>query len=77
MSVTLVQASSSERHLESASSKEIPQTYRSGLVGASVGGRLIKPTHSPSGIAKHVVSVRQPSPRGHPVLRMQLAAASL
>jgi hypothetical protein len=85
VSVTLVQASSAERHLESASSRSMPQTYRpagmvayrSGKVGANVGGRLVKPTHSLSGIAKHIVSVGQPSPRGHSVLRMQLATASL
>ncbi len=49
--VTSVQASYAERHLESASLRSIPQTYRSdmvtyrsGMIRANVGGRLVEPT---------------------------------
>jgi hypothetical protein len=74
VSATSVQASSSERHLETASSKEIPQTYN---LGVDVGeGEVVIPTHLSSGIAKHVCSEKQPSPLGQAVLMTQLAAAS-
>ena len=77
MSVTSLQASSSDWHFDGTSSKETPHTYRLGLVGANAGRRLVKPTHSSSGITKPTCSERQPPPSGHSVLMTQLAAASL
>ena len=72
--MTSVQASSSDMHLDSASSKETPHTYRSGV---DVGeGEAVIPTHLSLGMAKHVCSERQPPPLGQAVLMTQLAAAS-